>query len=264
MDLNLAGRTALVTGASRGIGFAVAKCLIGEGVRVRIAARPGERIEKAAAALRAAGAKDFVAYGLDLSLTEKRAELEERCGDVDILINCAGIIPRQTIEEMSEEAWRQSWELKLFGSIDLTRRYYARMKARGGGVIINVIGSAGLRPDYKFAAGSVANSALMSLTSALGGVSPDFNVRILGINPGSVATERTIDNLKRVAKQRFGDESRWQEIDSEMDKTRPFGRNQRPEQIAAVIAFLASDHAQYVTGTTITVDGGATARTMAH
>ncbi len=264
MDLHLTGKKALITGASRGIGFAVAKCLSGEGVAVRIAARPGERIEKAAAALRDAGAKDFAAYGLDLSLQEKRAELAQRCGDVDILVNCAGVIPRATIEEMDEAQWRQSWELKLFGSIDLTRIYYARMKEKRSGVIINVIGSAGLRPDPRFAAGSVANSALMSLTSALGGVSPDFNVRILGVNPGSVATERTIDNLKRVAKQRFGDEGRWQEIDKEMDKTRPFGRNQQPAQIAAVIAFLASDHAQYVTGTTLTVDGGSTARTTAH
>ncbi len=107
MDLHLTGKKALVTGASRGIGFAVAKCLAGEGVAVRIAARPGERIEKAAAALREAGAKDFAAYGLDLALTEKRAELVEACGDVDILVNCAGVIPRQTIEEMSEAAWRK-------------------------------------------------------------------------------------------------------------------------------------------------------------
>ncbi|HEY1504474.1 MAG TPA: short-chain dehydrogenase/reductase [Stellaceae bacterium] len=264
MDLHLAGKKALITGASRGIGFAVAKCLLGEGAVVRIAARPGERIEHAGAALREAGAKDFAAYALDLSVPQQRAELEESCGDVDILVNCAGVIPRQTIEEMSEEAWRQSWELKLFGSIDLTRRYYARMKAQRRGVIINVIGSAGLRPDYNFAAGSVANSALMSLTSALGGVSPDFNVRILGVNPGSVRTERTLERLKIVAKQRFGDESRWPEIENELIKRQPFGQTQKPEQIAAVIAFLASDHAQYVTGTTITVDGGASARTMAH
>jgi 3-oxoacyl-[acyl-carrier protein] reductase len=260
MDLNLTGKKALITGASRGIGFAVAKCLAGEGALVRIAARPGERIEKAAAALREAGAKDFAAYGLDLEKTEKRAELVERCGDVDILVNCAGVIPRQTIEEMSEEAWRQSWELKLFGSIDLTRRYYARMKEQRRGVIINVIGSAGLRPDYAFAAGSVANSALMSLTSALGGVSPDFNVRIVGVNPGSVRTERTLDRLKLVAKQRFNDESRWVELEQETLKRQPFGQTQKPEQIAAVIAFLASDHAKYITGSTITVDGGASSR----
>src|SRR5581483_8917116 len=171
-------------------------------------------------------------YGLDLSLTEKRAELVESCGDADILVNCAGVIPRQTIEEMSEEAWRQSWELKLFGSIDLTRRYYARMKERRRGVIINVIGSAGLRPDYNFAAGSVANSALMSLTSALGGVSPDFNVRILGVNPGSVRTERTLERLAQVAKQRFGDETRWPELEREAVKRQPFGQTQKPEQIA--------------------------------
>ncbi len=262
MDLHLTGKKALVTGASRGIGFAVAQCLIGEGAAVRIAARPGKRIEKAAASLRAAGAKDFAAYGLDLSLPANRAELAARCGDVDILVNCAGVIPRATIEEMDEAAWRQSWELKLFGSIDLTRIYFAHMKERRSGVIINVIGSAGERPDYKFAAGSVANAGLMALTSALGGVSPDFNVRIVGVNPGSVGTERTIDHLKQAAKRRFGDESRWTELDKEMDKTRPFGHIQQPEQVAAVIAFLASDHAQYITGTTVTVDGGATVRTI--
>jgi NAD(P)-dependent dehydrogenase (short-subunit alcohol dehydrogenase family) len=98
----------------------------------------------------------------------------------------------------------------------------------------------------------------------LGGVSPDFNVRILGVNPGSVRTERTLERLTFVAKQRFGDESRWPEIEKEQVRRQPFGRTQKPEQMAAIIAFLASDHAQYLTGTTITVDGGASARTLPH
>lgn len=264
MDLNLTGRKALITGGSSGIGFAVAQRLAAEGAAVRIAARPGERLDKAAAALRAAGAADIRAYGFDLAQAEQRAALVEACGDVDILVNSAGAIPRATIEEMDEKALRESWELKLFGSIDLTRSYFLRMKAKRSGTIINVIGSAGERPDYRFAAGSVANASLMALTKALGGVSPDFNVRVLGVNPGSVGTERTVRQLKRVAVQRFGDEARWIEIDKEMDKTRPFGRIQTPEQMAAVIAFLASDHAQYVTGTTVNVDGGALARANSH
>ena len=261
MDLHLTGKKALITGASRGIGFAVAKCLMEEGAQVCIAARPTARLEKATEALNAIG-QVCATYAADLSQSDARARLVEQIGDVNILVNCAGVIPRQTIEQMSEEAWRQSWELKLFASIDLTRRYYARMKERRAGVIINVIGSSGSRPDYAFAAGSVANSALMSLTSALGGVSPDFNVRIVGVNPGSVRTERTLERLYQTAKQRFGDETRWPELEQEAAKTQPFGHTQKPEQIAAVIAFLASDHAQYITGTTVTVDGGATTRTL--
>jgi len=138
------------------------------------------------------------------------------------------------------------------------------MQKKRNGTIVNVIGSAGERPDYRFAAGSVANASLMALTKAIGGVSPDFNIRVLGVNPGSVGTERTVNQLKRVAKQRFGDEARWVEIDKEMDKTRPFGKIQTPAQMAAVIVFLASDHAQYVTGTTVNVDGGALARSNSH
>jgi NAD(P)-dependent dehydrogenase (short-subunit alcohol dehydrogenase family) len=264
MDLHLTGKKALITGASRGIGFATAQRFVQEGAHVRIAARPGERLDKAAAALRAVDAPDFHAYGFDLALHDQRTALIAACGDIDILVNSAGVIPRARIDEMDEAAWRQSWELKLFASIDLTRAYYARMKEKRNGTIINVIGSSGERPDYNFAAGSVANAALVALTKALGGVSPDFNVRILGVNPGSVRTERTLERLKQTAKQRFGDENRWTELEQEMAKTQPFGHTQKPEQMAAIIAFLASDHAQYVTGTAVTADGGTMARTLVH
>lgn len=264
MDLNLKARTALITGGSSGIGFATAQRFAAEGASVRIAARPGERLESAAAKLRDAGARDVKSFGFDLAHPDQRAALVEACDDVDILVNSAGAIPRATIEEMDVKAWRDAWEVKVFGTIDLTRAYYLRMQKQRNGTIINVIGSAGERPDYRFAAGSVANASLMALTKALGGVSPDFNVRVLGVNPGSVGTERTVRQLQRVAKQRFGDEARWVEIDKEMDKTRPFGRIQTPEQMAAVIVFLASDHAQYVTGTTVNVDGGALARSNSH
>ena len=261
MDLNLGGKTALITGASRGIGFAVAKRFVTEGCAVRIAARPTERLAKAEAELKRMQGAEVRSYGLDLSLADAREQLVGACADIDFLVNCAGVIPRATIEEMDDAAWRESWELKLFGLIDLTRAYYARMKAQRSGVIINVIGSAGERPDFNFAAGSVANAALMALTRALGGVSPDFGFRVVGVNPGSVGTERTVEQIKRNAVRRFNDENRWKEIDEEMNKTRPFGKIQTPDQMAAVIVFLASDHAQYVTGTIVTSDGGANART---
>lgn len=259
MDLNLAGRTALITGGSRGIGFAVAQRFVAEGVAVRIASRPSERLDKAAAALRQAGAADFHAFGFDLSIAAKRAELVEACGDVDILVNNAGAIPSGTIDEMDDKAWREAWELKLFGFIDLTRAYFARMKRQRSGVIINIIGAAGERPDYNFINGSTANAALMAMTEALGGVSPDFQVRVVGVNPGAVLTERTAEQGKRRALRLYGDESRWQERFASM----PFGRPQRPEQISALVAFLASDLA-YISGTTINADGGAISRSQHH
>jgi NAD(P)-dependent dehydrogenase (short-subunit alcohol dehydrogenase family) len=258
MDLNLTGRKALITGGSRGIGFAVAERFASEGVAVRIASRPGERLDKATAALRDAGA-DVEAFGLDLSDPARRAELVAACGDVDILVNNAGAIPSGTIDEISDKTWRETWELKVFGFIDLTRAYFERMKRKKSGVIINIIGAAGERPDYNFISGSAANAALMAMTQALGGTSPDFQVRVVGVNPGGVLTERTAEQGKRRALRLYGDESRWQE----RFPTMPFGRPQRPDQLSALVAFLASDLA-YVSGTTVSADGGAIARNQSH
>jgi NAD(P)-dependent dehydrogenase (short-subunit alcohol dehydrogenase family) len=260
MELNLAGRTALITGGSRGIGFAAARRLAQEGVHLRLAARVPEQLARAEEELRALAPVDIHTYPLDLSLADGRAKLVETVTDIDILVNNAGNIPSGTIEEMDDKAWRDAWELKLFGFIDLTRAYFARMKKKQSGVIINIIGAAGERPDYNYAAGSVANAALIALTHALGGVSPDYQVRVLGINPGAVATERTIEQSKRNALRRYGDANRWQERYAKM----PFGRPQTPDQAGALIAFLASDLAGYISGSVITADGGRIYRNEHH
>ncbi len=260
MDLNLTGRTALITGGSRGIGFAAAKRLASEGVILHLAARSAEQLAKATAALRETTSVEVKTYALDLSDPAARQTLIASCTETDILVNNAGNIPSGAIDEMDDKTWRDAWELKLFGFIDLTRAYFARMKAKRNGVIINIIGAAGERPDYTYIAGSAANAALMAMTRALGGVSPDFNIRVLGINPGAVATERTIEQSKRRALRRYGDESRWQE----RYKLMPFGRPQTPDQMGALVAFLASDLAGYITGTIITADGGVVARSQHH
>jgi len=260
MDLNLAGRTALITGGSRGIGFAVARRFASEGVHLRLVARSTEQLAKAAEELRQVSAVDIETYAIDLSQPAGREKLIARCTDIDILVNNAGNIPSGTIDEMDDRTWREAWELKLFGFIDLTRAYFARMKEKHNGVIINIIGAAGERPDYTYIAGSAANAALIAMTRALGGVSPDFNMRVLGINPGAVATERTIEQSKRRALRRHGDASRWQE----RYKLMPFGHPQTPDQIGALVTFLASDLAGYITGTIITADGGVVARSQHH
>ena len=165
MDLNLKGRTALVTGASRGIGLAIAKTLAAEGVSLRLVARDAERLSKVASEL---GAKPFP---FDLSKPENIGALAEACGDVDILVNNAGGIPRGTIDEIDPATWRKAWDLKVFGFIDLTRIVFARMCERGRGTIVNVVGMAGERPDWKYIAGSAGNAALNSFTLSLGGES---------------------------------------------------------------------------------------------
>jgi NAD(P)-dependent dehydrogenase (short-subunit alcohol dehydrogenase family) len=138
----------------------------------------------------------------------------------------------------------------------MTRAFFTRMKARGRGVIINVIGTTGERLDAGYIAGSSANASLMALTRALGSASVDAGVRVVGVNPGPVASDRLESLVKRRAKARFGDENRWREIFMNM----PFGRPATPEEIAATVVFLGSDLSSYTSGAIFTVDGGLAAR----
>ena len=256
MDLKLAGKSVLITGASKGIGLAAARAFAAEGCNLYLAARSAEALEEARKQISGEHRVDVDVHVTDLSRTTNVVELARRCASVDILVNNAGEIPSGPIEALKEEDWRRGYDLKLFGYITLTREIYAAMKARRSGVIINDIGNSGENWDADYIAGSTANAALMAFTRALGGQSLDFGVRVVGVNPGPVETERMIKINKRRALDWYGDESRWQEL---LEKY-PAGRPASPEEVADLMVFLGSPRAAYITGTIVTIDGGIAAR----
>jgi NAD(P)-dependent dehydrogenase (short-subunit alcohol dehydrogenase family) len=252
MDLGLKGRVALVTGGSKGIGLAIARQLAAEGCGLHLASRSSVDLEAARQALVASHGVPVAVHPIDLSERGAAERLGAACGDIDILVNNAGATPRGALDEVDEERWRSAFDLKVFGYINLSRVFYACMKARRRGVILNIIGNGGERVDYGYIAGAAGNAALMAFTRALGAGSVDFGVRAVGVNPGPVATERLVGLMKKEARSRFGDEARWREF----EKSFPFGRSATVEEIAATVALLASDLSSYTSGTIVTIDGG--------
>ncbi|MDQ8728590.1 SDR family oxidoreductase [Bradyrhizobium sp. LHD-71] len=255
MDLHLRGKRVLITGASKGIGAAGAEVFAEEGCDVVIAARDGALLEQVSQRLRSAYQVNVTPHVVDLRDGAALARLAEAAWPFDILVNNAGDIPQGTIETLDEARWRHAWELKVFGYINLTRLVYSRMKAQGHGVIVNILGAAGERLNAGYIAGSTGNAGLMAFTRTLGSRSLSDNIRVVGINPGPVETDRMTTRLKHTAKERFGDEARWREL----IKGYPLGRAANPREIADMMAFLASDRSAYTTGVVMTIDGGLTA-----
>lgn len=255
MDLGLKGKRALVTGASQGIGRACAESLAREGCHLDLAARRPEGLEAARKQLSSYGV-DIAIHPVDLTQRGAARNLAEKCANVDILVNNAGNTPRGTLLEVDEEAWRQGWELKIFGYINLTRELYRGMVARKAGVIVNVIGIGAEKLEYAYAAGSTGNAALVAFTRAIGSVSLDFGVRVLGVSPGWVETEKSKGGLRRRAEKELGDAERWPEL----TKGWPRGFLIRPQEIGDVVAFAASARASALSGTIVTVDAGFAAR----
>jgi NAD(P)-dependent dehydrogenase (short-subunit alcohol dehydrogenase family) len=256
MELNLRGRTALITGASKGIGVASAEALAAEGVNVILVSRTQADLDAARERIAARHNVGVQVDAYDLSDSRNVDRLAAEHADIDILVNNAGAIPGGDLWQVTEDRWRQAWDLKVFGYINMCRAFYAEMKARGRGVIINVLGMAGEKMDKGYIAGSSGNASLMAFTRALGGSAGDDGLRVVGINPGAIATERLVTLMKGRAQARFGDENRW----GELMKPLPMGRAGKPEEIAAMVAFLASDMSAYTSGTIITIDGGAVNR----
>ncbi|WP_116134429.1 SDR family oxidoreductase [Tropicimonas sp. IMCC34043] len=256
MDLGLNGKRVLITGGSQGIGEGVAQVFAEEGAILHLTARNAERLEAVATRLRNDHGAVVSVYPMDLTGGEAPIRLAETVGDVDVLINNAGVIPGGNLFSSDDASWRANWDLKIFGYINMCRVYYRKMKEAGGGVIINDIGNAGERFDPDYIAGTTGNASLMAFTRALGARSLDDNIRVVGVNPGPVDTSRIYKLLRRRALDWYNDESRWEELLA----TYPLKRPAKVREIADLMAFLASYRSAYTTGTIFTVDGGIASR----
>ncbi|MBU2960256.1 SDR family oxidoreductase [Citreicella sp. C3M06] len=256
MELNLTGKTALITGASKGIGYACALTLAAEGCNLHLAARNGDALNALKARIEAEYDVIVTLHPADLGTTESMTALDTAVGDYDILINNAGDIPAGSIEDVTDEELRKGFDLKVFGYITLSRLFWQKRKGKADSVIINVIGNSGENWDASYFAGSTGNASLMSFTKALGGRSLDEGIRVVGVNPGPVDTDRMLKIMKRKAIDMLGDESRWEELYAKYPGKRPA----TAQEVADLCAFLASPKAGYISGTVITIDGGIAAR----
>lgn len=260
MELELTGKSVLVTGASKGIGAAIAEAFAREGARLTLVARSADRLADLSTQLRKKWGVEVRVLAEDLTAAGAVERVAAAAPDTDVLVNNAGAIPGGNLFEVDAERWRQGWALKVLGYIDMTRAFYRLMQARGGGVIINNIGSAGENIDFDYVAGSTGNAALMAFTRAVGGRSLRDQIRVVGVNPGPVGTERIDQLLAGRAERALGDRSRAHELRAAL----PLGRAASVQEVADVVMFLASARAAYVSGHIVTVDGGAvSARSIA-
>ncbi|NKB50567.1 MAG: SDR family NAD(P)-dependent oxidoreductase [Alphaproteobacteria bacterium] len=252
MDLELTGKTALITGASKGIGKAVAETLAGEGCNLLLASRTEADLAAVRDEISAARDVQITIHPLDLSQEGDVQTLAAAAADVDILVNNAGAIPAGDLGRLEVGTIKDAWDLKVFGFVGLTKALYPKMCERGAGVIVNIIGMAGERPQAGYIAGAMGNASLMALTRALGAESVDHGVRVVGINPGPIETDRLVTMAKTTAKNDWSDEDRWRET----LKGLPGDRAGTVEEMAWIAAFLASARASWLSGTIIMADGG--------
>lgn len=261
LDLQLSGKTAIVTGGSAGIGLATAKALYTEGVNVVIAARNQERLDQAVAdiqSLPTPGAK-VIAISTDLTQAESIDRIVSttlaQFGQIDILVNNAGSARAGSFLELDDDAFLDAWNLKLLGYIRLVRAVVPHQKNRRDGRIVNIIGGAGRTPRPSFLPGGTTNAALLNFTRGISKELAQHNIRINAISPGLTATERA----ERLAEQNAQIRGvSVEEVKAESLKAIPLGKVVKPEEIAALALFLVSDLASSITGAEILVDGGTT------
>ncbi len=254
MDLQLAGQVGIVTGASRGIGRAIAETLAAEGMRLALVARSQDQLTDVAAALPtpslvlAADLRDPAAPAAVVAATV------ERFGRLDVLVNNAGATQRGDFLALSDDDWQDGFALKFFGAMRLCRAAWPHLKASGGS-IVNIVGVGGRTASAEFTIGGSVNAALLNLTKALADRGVQDGVRVNAVNPGSIATDRLQGRVRTLAAQRGID---TETAAHELARGMRIARFGEPGEIAAVVAFLASAPARYIHGAVVDVDGGAT------
>lgn len=255
MDLGYQGKQVLVTGSSRGIGYAIAKSFYEQGASVILSSQDARRLDVARQQLLSSGqmpGQTVDAVVADLSSSDGVRELARAAHEVDVLVNNAGAIPSGGIDKVDEDTWRKAWDLKVFGYVGMIREMLPAMQARGRGVIVNVIGIAGRAPRADYICGSMGNAALIAMTQALGGAAPAHGVRVFGVNPSPTRSDRIEALFRAQAKASLGDESRWFDLTHKL----AFGRLANPSEIADLVVFAASERCGYLSGVVIDVDGG--------
>jgi NAD(P)-dependent dehydrogenase (short-subunit alcohol dehydrogenase family) len=252
MQLGLEGKVAIVTGGSKGIGQATALGLIAEGASVLACARGKEALEET---VRLAGGEGrIIGMQADLTQGEVIKAVVARCmevfGRVDILVNNAGSARPGEFLKLPDEAWLDDWTLKFFGYMRMAREVLPHMQKKKSGVIVNIIGTGALKPMGSYMIGGAANAALNHFTKALADEGAKHGVRVVGINPGPILTER----LQRFLSTFSPDSADAEEA---MRKMTPLGRVGKSEEVADLVLFLASERAAFIHGANITIDGGA-------
>jgi len=256
MDLKLAGKTALITGSSKGIGRATANAMAEEGCNVVLVARTAADLKAAQAEIVRKSNVRVDVFAADLSDSANVDKIAAAFPGVDILVNNAGAIPGGNLIEIDEKRWRAAWDLKVFGYINMCRAFYALMKKRGAGVIVNVIGAAAQTKDPEYICGVAGNASLAAFSQSLGSASVRDGVRVVALHPGPVATDRLVTLMRKKAQDKTGDPENWRDL----VKPLPFGRAAQPEEIASAIVFLASERSGYTSGSVVTIDAGISAR----
>jgi NAD(P)-dependent dehydrogenase (short-subunit alcohol dehydrogenase family) len=255
MELGLAGKVAIVTGGSKGIGRATALKLLAEGGSVTVCARGKEALaETVAAAGDNRGRIEPVAADLTRLEDVKRvvARCVERFGRIDILVNNAGSARAGNFLELPDDLWIEDFTLKMFGYVRMTREVLLRMRdQKSGGVIVNIIGGAALTPSGGYTVGGAINAGVNHFTKSVAQEAAKYGVRVVGINPGPILTERLL-KLRGAMEPGSASESQ----DEAFRKMTPLGRVGKPEEVADLVLFLASDRGSFIHATNVTIDGG--------
>jgi NAD(P)-dependent dehydrogenase (short-subunit alcohol dehydrogenase family) len=254
MDLLLSNKVAIVTGASRGIGKAIAETLSTEGVKIVLVARSNAELEAVAKSL----PNESFVQAIDLrepdSANQIIASTVAKFGKLDLLVNNAGATKRGEFLALTDQDWVDGYALKFYGAMRLSRAAWPHLQTSQG-TIINIIGVGGKTGSAEFTIGGTVNAALMNLTKALADRGVKDGVRVNAINPGSIATDRLQIRIQNYAKNNnISLEEAAKRLPREM-KIERFGD---PAEIARAVAFLASSQAAYIQGAILDVDGGAT------
>jgi NAD(P)-dependent dehydrogenase (short-subunit alcohol dehydrogenase family) len=257
MDLLMNEKTALVTGASEGIGKAIALALAKEGVDVAICARRKPPLDAAAAEIARATNRKIVAIPADLTKPTDAENFIKQAhaalGRVDILVNNAGSSPGGTMEYLTEEHWAQSLQLKFMGYVRCIKHVLPIMRAQGRGRVVNLIGNDGVKHSYWEIAPGAANAAGQNLTISLAAQYGKDNISFVAVNPGPVRTERWAGLVDAMARDM---KISREEADQLAPRSIPLGRIAECDEVANLVTYLASDLAHFVNGTMIEIDGG--------